>query len=78
MKSEPNFYYFAKTGNYVLVYVDDLIVLGPESQTLFDQIKEKALLRSTGALVEGATIPFLGRRLRRQGDYSIAASRGLY
>ena len=67
MKSEPNVYYFAATGNYVLVYVDDLIVLGPDSRTLFNRIKEKVLVRSTGELTKGATIPFLGRRLRRVG-----------
>ena len=34
LKSEPNVYSFATTGNYVLVYVDDIVVLGPDPQPL--------------------------------------------
>lgn len=58
LKSEPNVYYFTGTGNYVLVYVDDIVAPG-----LFDLIQQRVLLQCTGELVEGATVPFLGRRL---------------
>ena len=60
LKSEPNVYYFPQSGNYVLVYVDDLIVLGPESQTLFNKIQERVLLRSTGSLSDGGNYQVLG------------------
>ena len=68
LKYKPYVYYFAGSGNYVLVYVGDIVVLGPNPQPLFDVIQQKVLLKYTGELVEGATIPFLGRRLRREGD----------
>ena len=63
LRSEPNVYYFAAEKNYVLVYVDDLVVLGTTPKPLFDKIQAKVLLKYTGALVEGATMSFLGLSL---------------
>ena len=51
-----------------MVYVDDLMVMGRQPQLLFDQIREKVLLKSTGTLKTGSTISFLGRRLRHNGE----------
>ena len=49
-----------------MVYVDNLVVFGPNPQTTFDKIKKKVLLKSIAALVEGTTIPFLGRKLYKE------------
>ena len=71
LKSDPNVYYFENNNNeknYVLVYVDDLVVLGDNPDKLFDKIKEKVLLRRIGELQQGSIIPFLGRRLHHTGE----------
>ena len=72
MKSDPNVYYFeddkGKNKNYVLVYVDDLVILGDNPDELFDKIANKVLLKRTGELKQGETISFLGRRLRHTGE----------
>ena len=58
LKSEPNVYYFANSENYVLVYVDDVVVPGRDPQPLFDKIKDKVLLKFTGELTEGGKYSF--------------------
>ena len=64
MKSEPNIYYFRKLRFYMLVYVDDVVLVGDQPQRLFDQLSKKITLKKTGTLAEGLTVKFLGRRLR--------------
>ena len=68
MKSDPNLYYFPETDNYVLVYVDDLMIVGATPDELFEKIAQQLLLRPTGELKEGSTQNFLGRKLRHTGQ----------
>ena len=68
LKSDANVYYFPEIENYVMVYVDDLLILGENPQPLFDLIQGQVRLRPIGELTEGGpSVKFLGRRLRRQG-----------
>ena len=48
LKSDPNVYYFAESGNYLMVYVDDLVLMGPNPETLFEKIEKKVLLKRMG------------------------------
>ena len=64
MKSEPNIYYFRKSRTYMLVYVDDLVIVGDQPHKLFDELAKKVKLKKTGLLTEGVTVKFLGRKLR--------------
>ena len=48
----------------MLVYVDDVVIVGDQPQRLFDQLSKKITLKKTGSLSEGMTVKFLGRRLR--------------
>ena len=66
LKSEANVFYYPKTENYVMIYVDDIIVCGKSPHELFQQIGEQVLLKETGRLREGETVKFLGRRLKRE------------
>jgi hypothetical protein len=68
LKSDPNVYHFPTTNDYVMVYVDDLIILGDNPDPLFDSISKRVLLKDIGELKEGQTVNFLGRRLRHQGQ----------
>ena len=47
----------------MMVYVDDLVLMGPKPQSLFEAAMKKVLLKKTGELTEGATVKFLGRRV---------------
>ena len=38
LKSEANVYFFKSTLHYVLVYVDDVMIIGTNPQTIFDSI----------------------------------------
>jgi len=67
LKSDPSVYYFVRTTDYVFVYVDDVVLLGPNPQKLFDLIGTKVLLRLIGELKEGVTLEVLGRNLRHTG-----------
>ena len=63
MKSDPNVYYFPGSGNYLMVYVDDLELMGPDPLSLFQSVAKKVLLKQTDELTEGATVKFFGRRV---------------
>ena len=63
-KSDPDIYYFRRTRTYILVYVDDLVIVGDYPQRLFDELAKKVKLKKTGLLSDGETVKFLGRRLR--------------
>ena len=72
LKSDPNLYYFVETGNYLMVYVDDLVRMGPDRETLFKKIEKNVLPKKTGSLTEGATAKFLGRKVRmREGTIEL-------
>ena len=72
MKSEPNIYYFKDSRHYMLVYVDDVVIIGDQPQRLFDELAKQIALKKNGSLSEGQTVKFLGRRLRmRDGAIEI-------
>ena len=48
---------------YIVVYVDDLVIVGDYPQRLFDEFAKKVKLKRTGLLSEGQVVKFLGRRL---------------
>ena len=48
--------------------MDDLVIVGPEPDSLFELVATKVLLRDVGELRSGTTVHFLGRRLRRVGQ----------
>ena len=64
--------YFSKTRRvYILVYVDDLMVIGPTTavQDVLKLLHQSFLLKETDNLdKDGSTATFLGRILRREGD----------
>ena len=64
LKSDPNVYYFAVSGCYLMVYVDDLILLGEDPDALFEKIEKQVLLKKIGVLTEGVTTKFLGRKIQ--------------
>ena len=41
LKSDSNVYYFPGTGNYLMAYVDDLVLMGPEPLSLFQSVAKK-------------------------------------
>ena len=69
--SEPNVYRNEQQTVFVMVYVDDLLFLGEQSEVnkIFEAIQQKVLLRPTGELTYGKTISFLGRNLTNKGDH---------
>lgn len=46
-KSDANLYYFASHYCYMLVYVDDIMIVGKHTTDLFKGVDEKVLLRRT-------------------------------
>ena len=69
--SEPNVYRNEQQTVFVMVYVDDLLFIGEQSEVnkIFEAIQQKVLLRPTGELTYGKTISFLGRNLTNRGDH---------
>ena len=69
--AEPNIYYTQQRSAYILVYVDDLLLLGdePTVNKIFEAIQQHLLLRPTGTLTVGNTVSFLGRNITNRGDY---------
>ena len=69
--AEPNKYMTATRDCYILVYVDDLLLLGQQQtvDNIFNQIQQHLLLRPTGTLHFGNTVSFLGRNITNRGDH---------
>ena len=69
--AEPNIYYTQQRNAYILVYVNDLFLLGDEATTnkICEAIQQHLLLRPTGTLTVGNTVSFLGRNITNRGDY---------
>jgi len=71
LQSDANVYVNYEELVFILAYVDDLMVMGPDeaAEEIITKLKEKFLLKQTGTLSnEGDTIQFLGRQLTRRGD----------
>lgn len=69
--AEPNIYMTATRDCYILVYVDDLLLLGQQQtvDNIFNQIQQHLLLRPTGTLHPGNTVSFLGSNITNRGDH---------
>ena len=66
-KSDSNLYYFSEYKCFMLVYVDDVMIVGLRARDLFTKMQEKVLLRETGELTPGKSAKFLGRVLHHAG-----------
>ena len=68
LKSEPNVYTNASRDCYIMVYVDDLLVLGDKTtvDSIFEAIQKQVLLKHIGYLEPGLTIPGKKHRALRQ------------
>ena len=69
--AEPTIYYTQQRSAYILVYVDDLLLLGDEATVnkIFEAFQQHLLLRPTGTLTVGNTVSFLGCIITNRGDY---------
>ena len=75
LKTEPNVYKTpgptTSSTAYILVYVDDLLFLGPQQTVdhIFNTIQQHLLLRPTGDLTMGQKVSFLGRSIQHLGTH---------
>ena len=46
-KSDPNVYFFTELETYLMVYVDDVVIMGHYPEKLSTKIQEQVLLRLT-------------------------------
>ena len=71
MKSDLNLYVHKAKGLYVLAYVDDLMFFGckPDVDDLISILRKELILKVTGERTEGSQVTFLGRNIRRTGDF---------
>ena len=78
--AEPNIYYTQQRDAYILVYVDDLLLLGDEATTnkVCEAIQQHLLLRPTGTLTVGNTVSFHGRNITNRGDHYELGLAGSY
>ncbi len=70
--AEPNIYYTQKRNAYILVYVNDLLLLGDEAAAnkIFEAIQQHLLLRPTGT--DGrkhSVLSWMQHHQQRRGDY---------
>ena len=69
--SEANVYANSTNDVYIMVYVDDIMVIGDPTKVnkIFEKIQEKMLLKHTGYLDPGEKHYFLGRQIHNEGNY---------
>ena len=69
--SEANVYANGTNDVYIMVYVDDIMVVGDPTKVkqIFEKIQEKMLLKHTGYLDPGEKHYFLGRQIHNEGNY---------
>ena len=79
LKSEPNVYTNATRDCYIMVYVDDLLVLGNKTtvDSTFEAIQKQVLLKHIGYLEPGKPQQFLGRNIDHFGNYCNLGLKGL-
>ena len=70
LKTDSNVYRNKEGTAYIMIYVDDLLLLGEGHiiDKIFEQIEKEVLLRPTGELQPGATISFVGRKITHNGN----------
>ena len=69
LKSDANVYVTEKNDLTLMVYVDDLFIMGSTKDLIFKlvtSIKSRVLLKDTGWLTDRTSVRFLGRELRVQ------------
>ena len=69
--SEANVYANSTNDVYIMVYVDDIMVIGDPTKVnkIFEKIQEKMLLKHIGYLDPGEKHYFLGRQIHNEGNY---------
>ena len=69
--SEANVYANSTNDVYIMVYVDDIMVIGDPTKVnkIREKIQEKMLLKHTGYLDPGEKHYFLGRQIHNKGNY---------
>ena len=71
LQSDANVYVHLALQIYILVYVDDLMIIGRREniEQILKSLKEYFLIKDTGELnSEGCSVTLLGRILKRVGD----------
>ncbi len=71
LQSDPNVYIHVRRLYFILVYVDDMLMLAPKEivDQIFEELAKHFLIRKTGHInEEGSQTDFLGRNLGREGD----------
>ena len=71
LKSEPSVFTNSTRDCYVMVYVEDLLVLGDKTtvDSIFEAIQKQVLLKRIGYLEPGKPQQFLGRNIEHFGNY---------
>ena len=71
LKSEPSVYTNATRACYIMVYVDDLLVLGDKTavDSTFEAVQKQVLLKHIGYLEPGKPQQLLGRNIDHFGNY---------
>ena len=71
LKSEPNVYTNTTRDCYIMVYVDDLLVLGDKTavDSTFEAVQKQVLLKHIGYLEPGKPQQSLGRNIDHFGNY---------
>ena len=71
LKSEPNIYTSPTRDCYIMVYVDDLLVLGNPTivNKTFEAIRQRELLKHPGYIEPQQPQQFLGRTIKHNGDH---------
>ena len=69
--SEANVHVNSTNDVYIMVYVDDIMVIGDPTKVnkIFEKIQEKMLLKHTGYLDPGEKHYSLGRQIHNEGNY---------
>ena len=71
LKSEPNVYTNATRDCYIMVYVDDLLVLRDKTavDSTFEAVQKQVPIKDIGYLEPGKPQQFLGRTIDHFGNY---------
>ena len=71
LKSEPNVYTLPTRDCYIMVYVDDLLVLGDPTivNKTLEAIQQRVLLKHIGYIEPQQPQQFLGRIIKHNGDH---------
>ena len=57
-------------------YVDDLLIVGEQPDYIMALLQKEFLLKETSRLEDGQRAEFLGRTIRRYGNYYVLGCKG--